>query len=100
MFKQLIHNGQQLETPDYWLIKGNPWEICRNEITYPIRFYGNVVWVTKDNGELKVRLLVVEFPLQVYLLIVLSACGKVERSIKPWLTTPRYLVLVLSTSST
>eukprot|EP01126_Amoeba_proteus_P021099 TRINITY_DN2138_c0_g2_i8.p1 TRINITY_DN2138_c0_g2~~TRINITY_DN2138_c0_g2_i8.p1 ORF type:complete len:770 (+),score=152.30 TRINITY_DN2138_c0_g2_i8:94-2310(+) len=53
MFKQVIVNGQQIETPDFWLLRGNPWEIHRCEISYPVRFYGNVVIVTNDAGELK-----------------------------------------------
>jgi starch phosphorylase len=28
--------------PDYWLEHGNPWEIERADITYPIRFYGQI----------------------------------------------------------
>lgn len=35
-------DGHQVEVPDYWLEKGNPWEIERPDITYPIRFYGHV----------------------------------------------------------
>lgn len=42
IFKQQIINGAQVEVPDYWLVNGNPWEIERNDVTYPIRFYGNV----------------------------------------------------------
>ena len=26
--------------PDYWLAKGNPWEIERADVTYPVRFFG------------------------------------------------------------
>ena len=25
IFRQEIHNGYQIEVPDYWLAKGNPW---------------------------------------------------------------------------
>lgn len=28
--------------PDYWLSNGNPWEIERQDMTYPVRFYGHV----------------------------------------------------------
>ena len=27
MFKQNIVNGQQMESPDYWLEYGNPWGV-------------------------------------------------------------------------
>lgn len=38
-----------MEIPDYWLEKGNPWEIERPDINYPIRFYGNISKY-EDNG--------------------------------------------------
>lgn len=40
IFKQVIKDGYQCEIPDFWLSGGNPWEIERPEVTYPIRFYG------------------------------------------------------------
>lgn len=43
MFEQRVIDGHQVEIPDYWLTKGNPWEIERLDVTYPVRFYGNVV---------------------------------------------------------
>ncbi|BEI91712.1 uncharacterized protein CcaverHIS019_0405320 [Cutaneotrichosporon cavernicola] len=43
IFKQLISNtGEQLEAPDPWLDRENPWEIPRIDVAYPIRFYGRV----------------------------------------------------------
>lgn len=42
MFEQRIVNGHQVEIPDYWLTKGNPWEIERLDVTYLVRFYGHV----------------------------------------------------------
>jgi len=41
MFRQLIINGWQVETPDYWLKDSNPWEIPRIDIKYPVNFYGH-----------------------------------------------------------
>lgn len=43
IFKQLIQNGQQVEAPDFWLDKGNPWEIERLDVQYPVKFYGRVI---------------------------------------------------------
>jgi starch phosphorylase len=40
IFRQVIENFQQKEVPDYWLTKGNPWEIMRLDVKYKIRFYG------------------------------------------------------------
>ncbi|KAL2620148.1 hypothetical protein R1flu_000353 [Riccia fluitans] len=42
MFRQTLQDGYQHEQPDYWLNFGNPWEIERVHVTYPIRFYGKV----------------------------------------------------------
>lgn len=42
IFEQVIVDGHQIEQPDYWLTHGNPWEIVRKDITYPVRFYGHV----------------------------------------------------------
>ena len=42
MFRQEVIEGFQHENPDYWLNFGNPWEIERPNIAYPIKFYGNV----------------------------------------------------------
>jgi starch phosphorylase len=40
MFRQELHEGFQHEHPDYWLNFGNPWEIERPNIAYPVKFYG------------------------------------------------------------
>eukprot|EP00281_Chroomonas_sp_CCMP1168_P020312 CAMPEP_0206226596 /NCGR_PEP_ID=MMETSP0047_2-20121206/8180_1 /ASSEMBLY_ACC=CAM_ASM_000192 /TAXON_ID=195065 /ORGANISM="Chroomonas mesostigmatica_cf, Strain CCMP1168" /LENGTH=893 /DNA_ID=CAMNT_0053649703 /DNA_START=88 /DNA_END=2769 /DNA_ORIENTATION=+ len=50
MFEQRIKDGVQVEFPDTWLTHGNPWEIQRLDITYPVVFYGSekVVAVAYD----------------------------------------------------
>jgi len=42
MFRQSIIDGFQHEQPDYWLSFGNPWEIERVQVVYPVHFYGHV----------------------------------------------------------
>ena len=42
MFVQRIHDGQQVEEPDDWLRHGNPWELERPEVRYPIGLAGRV----------------------------------------------------------
>ena len=42
IFKQAIVDGNQVEKPDFWLSHGNPWEIERTDVTYPVRFYGYI----------------------------------------------------------
>jgi starch phosphorylase len=43
MFAQRIHDGRQVEAPDDWLRHGNPWELERPEIRYPIGLAGRVI---------------------------------------------------------
>lgn len=42
MFAQNIVNGEQKESPDYWLEYGNPWEFQRYNTRYKVRFGGRV----------------------------------------------------------
>ncbi|MBK4785987.1 MAG: glycogen phosphorylase [Pantoea sp. Pent] len=42
MFKQNIVDGQQRESPDYWLEYGNPWEFQRFNTLYKVRFGGRL----------------------------------------------------------
>jgi starch phosphorylase len=42
MFAQAIQDGRQVELPDEWLKHGNPWELQRNEVRYPVGFGGRV----------------------------------------------------------
>lgn len=37
LFRQIILDGFQHEQPDYWLNFGNPWEIERIHVTYPVK---------------------------------------------------------------
>jgi starch phosphorylase len=43
IFAQRILDGQQVEEADDWLRNGNPWELPRPELRYPIGFAGSVV---------------------------------------------------------
>ena len=53
IFKQVIENCEQKEFPDYWLSKGNPWEIMRSDIKYKIRFYGYCKDFIKNNKKVR-----------------------------------------------
>jgi starch phosphorylase len=52
MFYQGIEQGAQVEHPDNWLRFGNPWELLRPEIFFPVKFGGRVVQFTDANGRL------------------------------------------------
>ena len=49
IFDQEIRDGWQVEKTDKWLRLGNPWEICRPEITYKVSFGGYTEYY--HNGE-------------------------------------------------
>ena len=51
MFRQTIVDGFQKEQPDYWLNFGNPWEIERPNVRYPVKFYGHVTVRNVDGKE-------------------------------------------------
>ncbi|MFH2000980.1 MAG: glycogen/starch/alpha-glucan family phosphorylase, partial [Planctomycetota bacterium] len=41
MFNQVIEDGNQIEKPDSWLFRGNPWETRRPDEMVCVRFFGN-----------------------------------------------------------
>ncbi|MCL2658664.1 MAG: glycogen/starch/alpha-glucan phosphorylase [Betaproteobacteria bacterium] len=47
MFTQRIVDGKQVEVPDTWLARGNPWEFPRPDVFYPIQYGG---WVDNVQG--------------------------------------------------
>ncbi len=51
IFRQKIVRGYQVEEPDEWLSKANPWEISRPEYTYRVKFGGRVVERINRSGK-------------------------------------------------
>lgn len=49
IFNQQVRNGWQVEQPDNWLKDGNPWEIKRSDLVYPV-YFGGEVKVLRENG--------------------------------------------------
>ncbi|MEQ1759651.1 MAG: glycogen/starch/alpha-glucan phosphorylase [Vicinamibacterales bacterium] len=50
LFFQRIEDGRQVEHPDPWLRFGNPWEMQRPEIFFPVKFGGRVVQFGDEHG--------------------------------------------------
>ena len=48
LFRQIIRGGWQQETPEDWLVNGNPWEFVRPEYNYAIGFGGSVEMVEDE----------------------------------------------------
>jgi glycogen phosphorylase len=55
IFNQTIRDGWQCELTDKWLRNGNPWEIARSEITYPVSFGGQTEAWTDEAGRFRIR---------------------------------------------
>ncbi len=55
IFDQLIENGWQVEVSDLWLRNGNPWEIARPKLRFPVGFGGHTEHYTDDHGNTRVR---------------------------------------------
>ncbi len=57
MFHQEIQRNEQIEFPDFWLVAGNPWELERMDVCFPVKFNGRVedapdggrTWVDTDD---------------------------------------------------
>ena len=50
IFYQQVQHGYQIEKPDLWLRYGNPWDIVRPKIQYPVEFYGHQHMTPKLGG--------------------------------------------------
>ncbi len=53
LFRQSIVEGWQKEAPDNWLARGNPWEIERPEIVYPVHCGGWVGCAEAPDGRVR-----------------------------------------------
>ena len=55
IFNQKIVNGYQVEYPDAWLNRGNPWEFPRIECAVKVSFGGRTFMYNDENGRLRVK---------------------------------------------
>jgi len=55
IFDQDIRDGWQVEKTDKWLRLGNPWEICRPEVSYCVNFGGHTEQFHDGNGKFRVQ---------------------------------------------
>ena len=51
IFEQKISHGQQIETPDNWLLMNNPWEVRRDFRSMPVQFRGQLAENTNEHGD-------------------------------------------------
>ena len=55
LFDQEIRDGWQVEITDKWLRRGNPWEICRPEVSYAVNLGGHTEHHIDEQGRFRVR---------------------------------------------
>jgi starch phosphorylase len=55
IFDQEIEDGWQVEKSDTWLKNGNPWEIARYKLRFPVKFGGHTEPYQDAQGALRVR---------------------------------------------
>jgi starch phosphorylase len=55
IFRQIIRDGNQAEAPDNWLRYGNPWEVARPDVLFPVKFYGRVESYIDAQGRSRMR---------------------------------------------
>ena len=55
MFEQQIADGWQVEVTDAWLRNGNPWELPRHKLRFPVKFGGHVEHTTDSEGRHRVN---------------------------------------------
>jgi starch phosphorylase len=55
IFDQTIRDGWQVETTDKWLLKGNPWEMVRPEISFYVNFGGHTEYHYDKEGRYRVK---------------------------------------------
>ncbi len=53
IFEQQIENGYQVEKPDNWISYGNPWEILRRKLAYPVKYFGKINSYQDEKGDTK-----------------------------------------------
>jgi starch phosphorylase len=55
IFDQEIQDGWQVEKSDTWLKYGNPWELPRYKLRFPVKFGGHTEQYHDEHGHLRVR---------------------------------------------
>ncbi|MES9947033.1 MAG: glycogen/starch/alpha-glucan phosphorylase [Candidatus Thiodiazotropha sp.] len=55
IFDQEIRDGWQVEISDLWLRNGNPWELPRPKLRFPVKLGGHTEHYTDHHGTMKVR---------------------------------------------
>jgi len=55
IFDQQIRDGWQVEVTDAWLRNGNPWELPRAKLRFPVKLGGHTESYTDEHGQFRVN---------------------------------------------
>jgi glycogen phosphorylase len=55
IFKQSFNNGWQVESPDEWLVHGNPWEFPQPDNLVKVKFGGSTERIYQSDGTFRMR---------------------------------------------
>jgi glycogen phosphorylase len=55
IFAQEIRDGWQVERTDNWLVRGNPWEIPKSDVSYLVNWGGHTEHYTDEAGDYRMR---------------------------------------------
>jgi starch phosphorylase len=55
IFDQQIRDGWQVEVTDAWLRNGNPWELPRTKLRFPVKLGGHTEHYSDEHGQLRVN---------------------------------------------
>jgi starch phosphorylase len=85
IFRQRIHDGHQFEAPDNWLRYGNPWEVARPDVLFPVKFYGRVESYNDEHGRGRMRWVDThDVYAMAYDIAIPGFCNEVVNSLRLW----------------
>ena len=87
IFKQQIKDGWQVEYPDNWLKDGNPWEIKRPDLVYPVYFGGKVNTYNENGRDVFVWEPTEQVNGQAYDTPIVGYGGKTVNTLRLWSAT-------------
>ena len=85
IFRQRIRDGHQTEAPDNWLRYGNPWEVARPDVLFPVKFYGRVESYSDEHGRSRMRWVDThDVYAMAYDIAIPGFCNEIVNSLRLW----------------
>jgi len=85
IFRQRIRDGHQTEAPDNWLRYGNPWEVARPDVLFPVKFYVRVESYSDEHGRSRMRWVDThDVYAMAYDIAIPGFCNEIVNSLRLW----------------